>query len=389
MNAQIDSLISDSSPSAPSPESSNDYVHDSSSSSGHSLDLLVTRYLEYCELEKNMTQSSLKMYHYYLGEFSSWVREFLKRDDIYIEDINPELIRAYRLHLNRRKSQSSKEELKRVTQITFLVALRAFLRYLIVEQGLEVPAPEQILLGKADPRVPKVLNEDQLKRLLEVQNIGKRGGLRDHAILETLFSTGMRVSELVGLNRDDVNLDSGEFTVIGKGRKARTVYLSPTSIYWLKRYLLTRKDPFRPLFLRYAGKKMPDDDLEGESLRLTVRSVQRIVKKYATKAGISVDATPHTLRHTFATGLLREGADLRSVQELLGHSNVSTTQIYTHVTNKELRDTHKRFHHSPSLSDSDANPGSKPSLENDVVSDNLANIKGENGDFVEEIDSLF
>jgi len=205
-------------------------------------------------------------------------------------------------------------------------------------------SPEQIILGKAEDRVPKVLNDEQMNMLFSVQDLNRRSGIRDRAILDTLFSTGLRVSELVSLDRDAVNLDSGEFTVIGKGRKARTVYLSPSAITWIKKYLALRGDSFKPLFIRYSGKKMEPGDFDGESLRLTVRSVERLVKKYIWKAGISVDATPHTLRHTFATGLLSEGADLRSVQELLGHSNVSTTQIYTHVTNARLKDVHRKYH---------------------------------------------
>ena len=205
-------------------------------------------------------------------------------------------------------------------------------------------SPEKILLGKVEDRIPKVLDDTQLKKLFEVQDLNKRSGVRDRAILEMLFSTGLRVSELVKLDIGDVNLDSGEFSVLGKGRKVRIVYLSPSAKDWIRRYLSTRHDSFKPLFLRYSGKRMEEQDFDGESLRLTVRSVQRLVKKYVLRAGIAVDATPHTLRHTFATGLLSEGADLRSVQELLGHSNVSTTQIYTHVTNKQLKDIHKKFH---------------------------------------------
>jgi site-specific recombinase XerD len=209
---------------------------------------------------------------------------------------------------------------------------------------MDIMSPDQIILGKSEDRIPKVLDDIQLKKLFEVQDLNRRSGIRDRAILETLFSTGLRVSELVKLDIEDINLNSGEFSVIGKGRKARIVYLSPEAINWLKKYLSTRHDPYKPLFLRYSGKRMTESDFEGESLRLTVRSVQRLVKKYVLRAGISVDATPHTLRHTFATGLLKEGAGLREVQELLGHSNVSTTQIYTHVTNKQLKDVHKRFH---------------------------------------------
>jgi site-specific recombinase XerD len=167
----------------------------------------------------------------------------------------------------------------------------------------------------------------------------------------------------VSLNISDIDLESGEFTVIGKGRKVRTVYLSDRAIKWLKRYLATRQDNFVPLFIRYSGKKMEEGDYEGESLRLTPRSVQRLVKKYITRAGISVDATPHTLRHTFATGLLKEGANLRSVQELLGHSNLSTTQIYTHVTNQQLKEAHEKYHKNPSTSS--ANPTTGPSSDED------------------------
>jgi site-specific recombinase XerD len=224
------------------------------------------------------------------------------------------------------------------------VALRAFLKYLVVEKGIEILPPEKVILGKSEDRVPKVLNAQQIKKLFEVQNLDKKSGIRDKAIIETLYSTGLRVSELVALNRDEINLDTGEFTVVGKGRKARTVYLSPEAIKWLKRYLSARADPFVPLFIRYSGKKMQENDFDGESLRISPRSVQRLIKKYVKRAGISVDATPHTLRHTYATGLLSEGADLREVQELLGHSNVSTTQIYTHVTNKQLRDVHRKYH---------------------------------------------
>ena len=305
---------------------------------------VIVRYLEYCELEKNLSQNTIKMYHFYLTDFVDWATSFKNIEKVRLSDIDIETVKSYRIYLNRRKSLKFNQEFKRSTQKTFLVALRAFLKYLIVIENLEIMSPAQIILGKDSDRVPKVFNEDQLERFFEVQDLNKKSGVRDRAILETLFSTGLRVSELVALNKDDVNLQSGEFTVIGKGRKARTVYLSPSATDWLKRYLATRNDAFNPLFVRYSGKKMDEGDFEGDSLRLTPRSMQRLVKKYVRRAGISIDATPHTLRHTFATGLLREGADLRSVQELLGHSNVSTTQIYTHVTNSQLKDTHKRFH---------------------------------------------
>ncbi len=307
-------------------------------------DDVVLDYLEFCEIEKNLSQNTIKMYHFYLTDFGQWSRDFLKKDVFSIEDIDDELVKKYRINLNRRLSSKSKMEYKRSTQKTFLVALRAFLKYLVVEKNLEILSPEKILLGKSEDRIPKFLNDQQMKKLFEVQNLDKKSGIRDKAIIETLYSTGLRVSELVALNRDEVNFDTGEFTVLGKGRKARIVYLSPEAIKWLKRYLATRADPFIPLFIRYSGRKMQENDFDGESLRINPRSIQRLIKKYVKRSGISVDATPHTLRHTYATGLLSEGADLREVQELLGHSNVSTTQIYTHVTNRQLREIHKKYH---------------------------------------------
>ncbi|MBD3366454.1 tyrosine-type recombinase/integrase [candidate division WWE3 bacterium] len=310
----------------------------------NSLDALLIDYLEYCEIEKNLAQSTVRMYDFYLNDFFGWLKDYLKKEKIYPADLQMENLRKYRVFLNRRKNSRSDDGYKQSTQKTFMVAIRAFLKYLIVERDLSVISPDQINLGKSGDRVPKVLNEDQLERLFSAQDLNKRSGIRDRAILETLFSTGLRVSELVGLNVDDINLETGEFTVIGKGRKARTVYLSPSARQWIRRYLSTRRDEFVPLFLRYSGKSMEDEDPDGESLRLSARSVQRMIKKYGRRAGLAVDVTPHTLRHTFATGLLQEGADLRSVQELLGHSDVSTTQIYTHVTNQRLKETHKRFH---------------------------------------------
>lgn len=305
---------------------------------------LIVKYLEHCEIDKNLSQNTIRMYDFYLHDFLDWSQLFLRRENLLLKDVDLELIKKYRINLNRRISTKSNQEFKRSTQKTFLVAIRAFLKYLVVEEQAQIMPPEQIILGKSDERLPKVLNEEQLNRMFSVQDLNKRSGVRDRAMLETLYSTGLRVSELVGLNIDDVNLQSGEFTVVGKGRKVRTVYLSNSAIEWIKRYLGTRRDSFQPLFIRYSGKHMAEGDFEGDSLRLTPRSVQRLVKKYVTRAGVPVDATPHTLRHTFATGLLREGADLRSVQELLGHSNVSTTQIYTHVTNKQLKEAHTKFH---------------------------------------------
>jgi len=318
--------------------------HTSTENSKGSLSGYLVDYLEHCEIEKNLAQSTIRMYDFYLNDFFTWFKNFIKREKIYPKDLNDDTIRKYRLFLNRRKSSQSPDGYKKSTQKTFMVAIRAFLKYLVVERDLDVISPDKILLGKERDRVPKVLNEEQLERLLSVQDYNKISGVRDRAILETLFSTGLRVSELVALDVDSINIGTGEFTVVGKGGKARTVYLSSSAKHWLRRYLSTRKDEFVPLFLRYSGKNMEEGDSDGESLRLSTRSVQRMLKKYVRRAGLAIEATPHTLRHSFATGLLQEGADLRSVQELLGHSDVSTTQIYTHITNKRLKDTHKKFH---------------------------------------------
>ncbi len=308
-----------------------------------SIEKLIIDYLEFCEVDKNLTQSTIKMYHFYLNDFLLWTKNYLQNDDITDADLSLDLVHKYRINLNRRISTKSNESFKRNTQKTFLVAIRAFLKYLIVKRGLNVVPPEQIDLGKSEARLPKFLSTDQVERMVNVQNLDKRSGVRDKAILEMLFSTGLRVSELVKLNRDSINLDSKEFSVIGKGRKVRTVYLTDDAVNWVGRYLQTRSDKFTPLFLRYSGKDMDEDDFDGESLRLTARSVQRLVKKYVKRAGISVDATPHSLRHSMATNLLANGADLRSVQELLGHSSVSTTQIYTHVTNRRLKEVHEKY----------------------------------------------
>lgn len=288
------------------------------------------------------------MYHFYLKEFVLWIDESKHHDVVSYKEISQDVIRDFRLHLNRKISEKSNKPIRFNTQNRYLTALRSFLRYLIVERGFNsVLAPDKVVLGKSEPRVPKFLNENQINDLVRVQDLSKKSGVRDRSMLELLFSTGMRISELSGLNRDDLShqiIDKREFAIVGKGRKLRTVYLSEAAAKWLKKYIATRKDPFKPLFVRYSGKVMDDNDRDGQSLRLTPRSIQRMVKKYARMAGLSVDVTPHVLRHSFATDLLMSGADLRSVQELLGHSDVSTTQIYTHVTNKHLKEVHEKFH---------------------------------------------
>ncbi len=309
---------------------------------------LIIEFLQFCEIEKNLSQGTVKMYYFYLKGFLVWLEETYNGRKNKYRDIDQEVVREFRLYLNRKEVGVRGLTMKHNTQNRYLTALRSFLRYLIVEKGYDdTMAPDKVKLGKSDPRVPKFLTVDQIDDLTSTQDLAKKSGIRDRAILETLFSTGMRISELTSLNKEDLSpqvLEKHEFTVIGKGRKARTVYLSKQAIEWLKKYMATRRDEFKPLFVRYSGKSMDPDDLEGESLRITPRSIQRMVKKYARNAGITQNVTPHVLRHSFATDLLMEGADLRSVQELLGHSDLSTTQIYTHVTNKHLKEVHEKFH---------------------------------------------
>ena len=233
-----------------------------------------------------------------------------------------------------------------MTQNYHLIALRSFLKYLL-KRDIAVVAPEKIDLPKAESRSIKFLEREQVDRLLNMPEISDKEGLRDKAILELLFSTGLRVSELTHLNRDTINFDRKEFGVIGKGRRARVVFLSDSAAEWLKRYIDSREDDVPALFIRYSGKKPDAGQNANEAMRLTPRSVQRLVEKYVKKARLPIKITPHGLRHSFATDLLSGGADLRAIQEMLGHKNVSTTQIYTHITNPQLKEIYNKFHHKP------------------------------------------
>ncbi|MBI2040243.1 tyrosine-type recombinase/integrase [Candidatus Microgenomates bacterium] len=299
------------------------------------LSALITDFLEYLELERNASQLTIKNYDHYLRRFQDFTGE------IDPKNIDLNLIRKYRLYLSRWSDPKTKKGLKRVTQNYFMIALRAFLRYL-ARIDIATLSPEKVELGETEARPLKVLDEAHLKQLLDAPDTSKKYGIRDRAILETLFSTGLRVSELASLNQDTINLGRREFGIVGKGGKERVVFISDSAADWLEKYLTARKDTFKPLFIRFQGKV--DQTNNGESMRLTPRSIERIVEKYVKMLGLSVKATPHTLRHSFATDLLINGADIRSVQEMLGHSNISTTQIYTHVTNQHLKDVHKAFH---------------------------------------------
>ena len=299
---------------------------------------LIDQFLEYLEIEKNCSKLTIRDYRHYLDVFNKWF--FTSLPNKTIEDLDLSTIRKYRVFLANRADDKGKT-LQRVTQNYYVIALRSFLRFLI-KNDFKTLEPSKIDLPKTESRSLKFLEKDQVDRLVTACDTSKEEGIRDRAMLELLFSTGLRVSELVSLNRDQVNLDRREFGVIGKGRKHRLVFVSDRAAEWIKRYLDERKDKYKPLFIRYSGAIIEDND--GERMRLTARSVERTVKKYVRLARIPVDATVHTLRHSFATDLLTNGADLRSVQEMLGHKNIATTQIYTHITNPQLRDTHKSFH---------------------------------------------
>ena len=303
------------------------------------LSALSEEFLEYLEVERNLSPLTIRDYRHYLNNFIAWSTANYPINSP--KDLTIETVRKYRVYLAHLNSPNGNIPLKRVTQNYYVIALRSFLRYLI-RKDLAVVAPEKIELPKTESRSLKFLDRDQVERLLAQPDISGDQGLRDKAIMEMLFSTGLRVSELCKLDVDQVNIERKEFGVIGKGRRARVVFISDRCALWLERYIAKRIDSFKPLFIRYAGNQEPV--INGEKMRLTSRSVQRILEKYVRKARLPVKATPHVLRHSFATDLLMNGADLRSVQELLGHKNVATTQIYTHVTNAQLKDVHKAFH---------------------------------------------
>lgn len=296
---------------------------------------LLVDFLEYLEVERGRSQKTSENYHLYLMrlvEFS---------DDVKISKINNELIRKWRLWLNRYKNDNG-DKLSTITQGYHLIALRSFLAY-CSKRGIGTLGPEHIELPKTSRKQVTFLQPEEIERLISAIDTSKEVGLRDKAIIELFLSSGLRVSELVGLNRDYINTRRREFTVRGKGQKDRPVFVSEQAAKDVGNYLNTRKDNLVPLFISYS-KNGGENSNNGNFRRLTPRSVQRIVSHYAKLAGITKHVSPHTMRHSFATDLLINGADLRSVQSLLGHSNIATTQIYTHVTDRHLKEVHSRFH---------------------------------------------
>jgi len=313
---------------------------------------LKREFLEYCELDKGRSSLTTQNYDRYIDRFLDFLsgltpgkpnpeKKYVKNKNIFPADVTQEVVRRYRLYVNRLKDQEG-HDLKSITQNYHIIALRAFLRYL-AWRGIETLSAEKVPVAKQGDREINFLEANEINNILAIVNTETISGLRDRAMMEVLFSTGMRVSELVNLDTDDINFERGEIAVLGKGKKIRVVFLSKDALSWIDQYIKNRgfKRPEHtpggvafddPLFLSKKGD------------RITVRSVERIVKKYAELAGITKSVSPHTLRHSFATDLLIAGADIRSVQSMLGHSSITTTQVYTHVTDQHLKEIHDRFH---------------------------------------------
>ena len=326
----------------------------------------IRQFLEYCEVERGRSPATVKMYAFVLERFVRFAeRERIRTTDV----LTLELVRRFRLWLHRRPGRG-RETLTAGSQNLHLVVIRAFLKYL-AKRDIPSLAAEKIELAKQEQRQVEFLEPEEVERLLaaslaqnqesRIKNQGKLESksiihnslfmirLRDRALLEVLFSTGMRVGELVSLTRDDVNLKRNEFAVRGKGGKVRVVFLSPDATQWLKKYLDSRTDLYQALFIRHdraSGRPNHESRImnHGDDRALTARSVERLVARYARAAGIMKPVHPHTLRHSYATDLLRGGAQLRDVQAMLGHASITTTQIYTHVTEKHLREVHEQYH---------------------------------------------
>lgn len=295
----------------------------------------MKRFSSHLEIELGRAPRTISNYERSLGKFFDWSGAKTP------EDITFDRIREFRIFLNRSENGRG-EPLRKTTQIYHIVVLRSFLKFLAKEDIVTVPA-EKIEIGRVPDRQVDFLELDEVMRLIEAADGDSLRARRDRAILELLFSAGLRVSELTSLDRSSVNLNKGEFSVRGKGSKLRVVFLSDDARRALERYLDKRTDMDPAIFISLPKKGLGKERKNG-SLRLTERSVQRIVKRAAVKAGIVKDVHPHTLRHSFATDLLQGGADIRAVQAMLGHSSITTTQIYTHVTNERLREIHEKFH---------------------------------------------
>ena len=303
---------------------------------------LIDDFLEHLEIEVGRSKKTIENYRHYLERFVMLSQEILRKDEIKPSDIDKELIRKYRLLLNRYGSENGTEDLKIITQTYHLIALRGFLKYL-ARRDIKSLDPSLVDLPHIIRKQVTFLHFGEVEDMLEQIDLSTESGLRDRAIIELLYSSGLRVSELVNLNRDSINLERREFMVRGKGSKDRPIFVSKSAANRVQDYLDARTDSLPALFLNNS-RNTQAVDTSGNYRRMTARSVERIVEKYARLAGITKHVSPHTLRHSFATDLLMNGADLRSVQTMLGHADISTTQIYTHVTDAHLKEVHEKFH---------------------------------------------
>lgn len=302
---------------------------------------LINEFLESLEVENGRSRYTSRNYELCLSRLLEFQNDFDSENDLKPADITQEWLRKYRLWLNRYQTERGKG-LSVTTQAYHLIALRGFLKYL-AKRSIKSLDPVLVELPRTHRPQVTFLHVDEIDRILAEIPLDTEDGLRDRAIFELLFSTGLRVSELTGLNRGDVNLTRREFMVRGKGQKDRPVFISQSAADAVQDYLDERKDKLPALFLNNS-RNQPMVGTSGDYRRLSPRSIERIINKYVRAAGITKHVTPHTLRHSFATDLLMNGADLRSVQSMLGHSNISTTQIYTHVTDPHLKDIHEKFH---------------------------------------------
>lgn len=304
---------------------------------------LINDFLESLEIEKGRSTKTTENYGLYLARFLGLItQDFPEGATIKPSDLTPEILRKFRLRLNRFDDNQNHERLSALTQSYHLIALRGFLKYL-AKRGIHSLDPSLVDLPRAAKKQVTFLHFDEVERLLSEIPIDTETGLRDRAIIELLFSGGLRVSELCNLNRDSINLARREFMVRGKGKKDRPIFIDQTTADHLEEYLSARHDTLPALFLNNSSNQNTPDT-SGDFRRLSPRSIERIIQKYARLAGITKHVTPHTLRHSFATDLLMNGADLRSVQSLLGHANIATTQIYTHITDPHLKEVHEKFH---------------------------------------------
>lgn len=299
----------------------------------------IPRFFEYLDLEKGVSKKTQETYGRFLKSFTDWI-EKNNLQALKPHELTDEHIWNYRVYLSGRTNYK-KEPIKKSTRNYYLIAVRALLNY-FTDRNIEAVSSEKVKLAKSEKeRLVKFLDLKQIEKLLLAPNTLTEVGLRDRAILESFFSTGLRVAELVALDREQIKIEADtefiEISIVGKGNNPRSVYFSPRAVRALRKYLNKREDKEKALFIRYKGPK-------SSSMRLTARSVENIVKKYAKRSGVPIMTTPHTLRHSYATDMLSKGVDLRVIQEFLGHRNIATTQVYTHLTNQRLKDIHKEFH---------------------------------------------